>query len=550
MHQCLCIDEILQDVAIYLQDSGECADLAHMALSCRAFYEPAITELWSSLEGLKPLIQCLPTDAIVISTDHYYYPNAIVSGSGLFRMPTEFSDALISKNIIRVPSDEEWSRFQYFARLVKTLRVYSCEDSEPRFSTHPDALDLLWEHHPGTILPNLARLEFVHWGMPDIVPMFIQPKLISVYFTPTLPVPASTFLECIETHAPKLQSLELEDDDEFLEEVRDPLSKTICALKDLKRLRSGYVVLNSAALIHLSSLPDLHALAFKLTQENVHAWASSCWGKFSRLAVLDVSTTLADAAIPSSMFESVDGKNLLGLTLRHYPDARVTSFDRLFSAISTLGRLVKVYLDFSTLAHAWEDGRVDDGVLRPLFHLPLMVDFTLRALPVAFSSTTLRELAKSWPCLRRLSFRPGTWSRQGPTIDVLDLAIIARECRVIEDFDAEVRPLGDDWSWDPAMPDLGACLLQTLNLTPTHVPRAASMDLVAFLSLIFPVAKMTCVLYAGTFIPQAELAEVDEAEKVMKEVCMAKNASIDPVLTEQLLKVRAFMDGILDLHML
>lgn len=449
-----------------------------------------------------------------------------------------------------MPSGEEWLRFRCLARLTKDLTIHTCEDSEPEFSTHPNALDLLREHYPGPILPNLLRLKFADWAEPETVVMFIQPKLRSVHFTPVLPVPTSMLLECIETHAPKLESLKLSDDDDLFEEVRDQLSKTVCALKHLKRLKFGCVLLSSAALIHLSSLPNLHSLAFRLTGDNVLAWKSPAWGKFSKLMVLGVMTTFADATAPASLLESIDGQSLLGLTLRHYPDAQVTSLDRLFCAIGTLGRLVKLSLDFSTFARAWPDDRVPDAVLAPLARLPLIMDFTLRALPVALSRATLHALARGWPYLRRLSLACSTWSRRGPSADVRDLAVLARECPLIEHVDAEVAPLGDDWGWDVDAPGVKACPLQTLNLTSARVPRAVAPQLVAFLARIFPIATMTSAYSGGTFVTRAQLAEMDEVKKVMDQVCKAKNRAVDPVLAKQTLEARANLGELLDLGML
>lgn len=51
-----------------------------MALVCRAFYEPAINQLWSCLRGFKPLVQCLPQDAIEIYDEDGYdlHPNGAI----------------------------------------------------------------------------------------------------------------------------------------------------------------------------------------------------------------------------------------------------------------------------------------------------------------------------------------------------------------------------------------------------------------------------------------------------------------------------------------
>lgn len=60
MHPIVAIDEIFQ---ILLTSVGDQVTLLSLALSCRAFYEPAMDDLWYQLEGMRPLIELLPEDA-------------------------------------------------------------------------------------------------------------------------------------------------------------------------------------------------------------------------------------------------------------------------------------------------------------------------------------------------------------------------------------------------------------------------------------------------------------------------------------------------------
>lgn len=56
MHHCLCIQEVVHNIACH----GTGRDLVSMALACRAFYEPAMDNMWRDLPGMGPLIGCLP----------------------------------------------------------------------------------------------------------------------------------------------------------------------------------------------------------------------------------------------------------------------------------------------------------------------------------------------------------------------------------------------------------------------------------------------------------------------------------------------------------
>ena len=64
-HRLVFIDEIFQQIVWNLDDN---ASRLKIALCCRAFLETALDALWGdSLEGLRPLINCLPRDALSIS---------------------------------------------------------------------------------------------------------------------------------------------------------------------------------------------------------------------------------------------------------------------------------------------------------------------------------------------------------------------------------------------------------------------------------------------------------------------------------------------------
>lgn len=106
MHRCLRIDEIVRFIASCLDDEQHRrSNLAHMALTCHAFYGPATTKLWSRLDGLKPLIQCLPADAIEVEDEHDREPGAIVSAhvmihdvSNAIHFRRKLSDCRSAKN--------------------------------------------------------------------------------------------------------------------------------------------------------------------------------------------------------------------------------------------------------------------------------------------------------------------------------------------------------------------------------------------------------------------------------------------------------------------
>ena len=71
MHRCLNIHEIVQRIADELQKTRKRESaLLSMALTCRAFSDPAIESLWADLLGLRPLLACLPDDFLKNSPEN------------------------------------------------------------------------------------------------------------------------------------------------------------------------------------------------------------------------------------------------------------------------------------------------------------------------------------------------------------------------------------------------------------------------------------------------------------------------------------------------
>ena len=55
MHHRRCVVELVENIARNV-DVGQ----LNMALVCKAFYEPAMDALWRKMDGLEPLLRCLP----------------------------------------------------------------------------------------------------------------------------------------------------------------------------------------------------------------------------------------------------------------------------------------------------------------------------------------------------------------------------------------------------------------------------------------------------------------------------------------------------------
>ena len=65
MHHTLRISEVLShifDYALLTPDDGRLSALRSLALTCKAFEDPALTILWRNMVSLVPLVKCLPEE--------------------------------------------------------------------------------------------------------------------------------------------------------------------------------------------------------------------------------------------------------------------------------------------------------------------------------------------------------------------------------------------------------------------------------------------------------------------------------------------------------
>lgn len=64
MHPALLVDEILRQVFDFCSEHGR-ATLLSLALSCKAWKDPALDHLWIRLSSLAPLLHLVPGVALV-----------------------------------------------------------------------------------------------------------------------------------------------------------------------------------------------------------------------------------------------------------------------------------------------------------------------------------------------------------------------------------------------------------------------------------------------------------------------------------------------------
>ncbi|KAH9834024.1 uncharacterized protein C8Q71DRAFT_909059 [Rhodofomes roseus] len=98
MHRALTIPELVHKI---LYEAAHRGTQLKLALTCRAFYEPAMDLVWSLQYELINLVKCLPRDLWR------------VSGSGT---------TLTLREPTRPTTPQDWERFDFYARRVRSLR--------------------------------------------------------------------------------------------------------------------------------------------------------------------------------------------------------------------------------------------------------------------------------------------------------------------------------------------------------------------------------------------------------------------------------------------
>lgn len=154
-------DKILDNLAHDAPDLNLAASqrnkrtLARLAICCKAFLEPALDHLWRRLDSLFPLLKLL---------------HGFKSSDGIY----------VLRGIV---TPDNWSRFDWYARRVKTL-CYTGNPLGQAVAKH--VYFRVSQFHSTPLLPSIQHLQFRHSIQNDFltlgVCLFLSPSLQSVEF--------------------------------------------------------------------------------------------------------------------------------------------------------------------------------------------------------------------------------------------------------------------------------------------------------------------------------------------------------------------------------
>ncbi|KAG1732494.1 hypothetical protein EDB19DRAFT_1733651 [Suillus lakei] len=389
MHRLFLVHELLIIICEHLYDEDDIPNaskeaLARLARTCKAFHTVALNALWSNLDGVAPLLQCLPADV----TRLYW------------RLP--LGTAVVG--IERAPREAEWDVIQGYASRVHHLRVLN-----PLRPVETSVIFTL--SRPPTTSPLFPNLRSLVWNdsRPQIMGFLrtlCGPLLTSLMFdcsstgTARWDAAASAILIAVPVICPAVKVITLPSSSPC-----PPIPNMLLAWSHLEEVSCGEI--DTVIFRHLAKQTYLRKLAFKLSQSISQSLTDRPPSPqtFSRLRELEVHAP----ELPS-LIEFIQKLEIHPTTIRAQVDAGPTPSDmKAFFAFLT-EHYVGVKLQNVSLLQSPPSIRMPSVTQLPL--LPptgnqfngridtLMIDVKCS---IHLADEDLASLAFAWPYLRTFS---------------------------------------------------------------------------------------------------------------------------------------------------
>ncbi|KAG1876396.1 hypothetical protein F4604DRAFT_696609 [Suillus subluteus] len=357
--------------------------LLTLALTCKLFTGPALDLLWQDLRGLAPLIRCLPQSLWK------------VTGKLEFQRTMTFDD---------------WSIFCKYNHRVRSLNLIAYGIVQPQLDIE------IWRtlSCPPFSLPLLPNLISLTWRVYNetflYVYLFVTPKLMTLDMSrmdpgiSTLGLSEQSMLSCISMLCPSVshfRSLFCGGD----------TSTALQSWSHLKSVKTEQI--SEAAILHLSNLPSLRVLYFKLPSIPISANTQKLLQRSVFCAIEELGVECEESlALLDAFFEKLCvAPKVISCVV---PDGvgSILALPALISRLSNTcahSSLEQVRLNISELEMD-PDASIGAAAFQPLFafrnlrRLDVETDCNVR-----LNDAVLLQMAKAWPLLERLIFHPYYW---------------------------------------------------------------------------------------------------------------------------------------------
>ena len=424
--------------------------LPALARTCKAFFEPAIDELWHDLPDLSILVFLMPTDAWRTDEGETHWGQPI--RKIVIRLHPACSGTKTDhffQSLLRdlVPSD--LARFHIYTPRVRKPGDFF---SGPPLNTRQDymlderalapLLRVLPEHG---VLPNLRQLELNYRTVP-VLSALLGPSVEVI----TLRIEKEEVLEDtvvlaalreIPRTCPGLLQLAIHSEaraNVFLDAITD----IIPALQTIEAFDMTSSPIPLAALQVLAVAPSLKKLDVLVefddtVYEELAAYMMQVGNPFSKLVDLTLGVAAPEHAFRLLAF--ISSNHLNSVTIRYSTAPNEEQVKMLFIALTSgphghgLHR-VSIFAPL-TSASAISTWKLTNSTLEPLLVLRALRTLEIAYIVVDVDDEGLRTMAMAWPDLVTLSLGTQRWGSQNahqPRATILGLLPFIQHCPGIE----------------------------------------------------------------------------------------------------------------------
>uniref|UniRef100_A0A5K1K0P3 Cell surface hydrophobicity-associated protein n=1 Tax=Ganoderma boninense TaxID=34458 RepID=A0A5K1K0P3_9APHY len=441
--------------------------LAALAVTCKAFMEPALNVLWKSQRSLGPLVRTLPADL---------WEEEVVG--------TYMGKPAYELEMLRVPLSSEWSRFDFYAPRIRELGHWRFEFPEIHINNHGSPGDhalrrrvtsgvvtcLAFSRKTRWLLPNLTSLRWTKddWSTTDLLPLFLGPNLtrlaISCHALPeehdgTVPSSLAPVISSILNICPTLTQLEI-----YSDHPACTIDAAVTFALQCPMLES-FIVSNpepwpTPFIHHLARQPFLREVRLRMDKETSDnlgfLQTASLHHPFSSLQLLSVvmPSLGPSATLIQMMYQCQLTTVVFQLTDHVFPSEIADLFTALREHCSreTL-RTVEIYAPSN---RDWEFSNDDVFLLvhlEPLLHFPNIHIFSLEApLVVDMGNEDLQAIADAWPRLVALLLMDGWGFANIPEATWAGVAYLTHKCPRLVSLSISIDSRIDDVALTTSLP--------------------------------------------------------------------------------------------------
>ncbi|KAI0812295.1 hypothetical protein BC629DRAFT_1436394 [Irpex lacteus] len=410
MHTCLQVEDIVHEIIKVFSDARDRRSITTVARTCKAFHEPAMDALWRKMDGLGPLLECMPGDLLC----EKYVPATWAE---------PFLD--VQAYFTREPTIAEWDQMFKHAHRVRELtlgmglpptklhRSASTYSATIMISIVKHMQKRVMGQQNTPLFPNLMvlrcrwynRLQGTLACIPYLAGLSIKTVRIygNVTSEPSNVEPLDIFLATVFESYPSIQDLTLVADSgpaEQFQPCTGVLSNFVERAHDFRAFQSN-VPLTTNAVSQLLSMPYISTLTIQLPDDLPPLDACTFTGS---LGSVDISARYLDTC--TNFISAIQTSHMKTINIQASESCDPYSVARCFKALQAHIFLTRIRI-FADRAKSADRPvcMIPGSTLALLYPLSGLHGLVLEEhIEVDLYDQDALALSKAWPCLRNLTF--------------------------------------------------------------------------------------------------------------------------------------------------